>query len=246
MRVAPIAAAIGFALTAALGGCATGTDDSIWNLGAFSGELTIEVAGADLDIREAEPGDADDAITVTRHVTAGREVEAGPVLDDQRLDLTADCGFSFFGDCTIRYEITVPPATPVTVEGENGSVTAIALGAATTVSTDNGAITIEEAAGPLDLRTDNGAIAVTDVSSKSVEAVSSNGTVDLSFGTVPDLVRVTTENGAVTVAVPPADYQVTTTTDNGAIDNDLAGTDTSPRRVDITTENGAISLLTAD
>ena len=248
MRITPIAAAFGLALTAALGGCATeiGTDDSTWNLGAFSGDLLIEIAGADLDIREAEPGNADDAITVTRHVTADREVEADPALDDQILDLSADCGFSLFGDCTISYEITVPAATPVTVNGDYGSVTAIALGAATTVSTDSGAISIEEAAGPLDLRTDNGAITIDDVASKRVEAVSSNGTVDLGFGEIPDQVSVATENGAVTVALPTADYRVTTTTDNGAIDNDLAGSDTSPHRIDVTTENGAIRLLNRD
>lgn len=246
MRITSITVALGLALTATLGGCATGTEESTWNLGAFSGELTIEVAGADLDIREAGPGDADEAITVTRRVTAGIEVEADPALKGHTLDLTADCGSSLFGSCSIGYEVTVPPATAVTVDGDSGSVTAIALSAETTVSTDNGAITIEESAGPLDLRTDNGAITVAGVSSTSVEAASSNGTVDLDFGTSPDQVRVTTENGAVTVAVPPGDYRVTTTTDNGATDNDLTGTDTSPHRIDVITENGAIRLLTND
>jgi hypothetical protein len=240
MRLAPIAAALGLALTAGLGGCTTGTDESTWDLGAFSGDLTIVTAGADLEIREAEAGDA---ITVTRHVATGREVEADPALDDGTLDLTADCGFSLFGDCAVSYEIAVPAATAVTVNADNGSVTAIALATATTVSTDNGAITIEDAAGPLDLRTDSGAITVADASSESVEAVAANGAVDLSFGEVPDQVSVTTENGAVTIAVPAADYRVATATDNGAVDNDLTGTDTSPHRIEVTTDNGAIRLL---
>ncbi|THV26500.1 DUF4097 family beta strand repeat-containing protein [Glycomyces paridis] len=246
MKTTPIAAALGFALTVALGGCASGTEDTTWDLGAFSGDLTIEIAGADLDLREAGPGDAEEAITVTRHATAGRDIEADPSLDNQILDLTAECGFSLVGDCTIGYEVTVPPGTPVTVSGDSGSVTAVALGAATTISTDSGAITIEEAAGPLGLRTDNGAIAVHDVSSRSVEAVSSNGAVDLGFGEVPDEVSVATENGAVTVSVPAADYRVTTTTDNGAIDNDLTDSGTSPHRIDVTTENGAIKLRNGD
>ncbi|MEU6861391.1 DUF4097 family beta strand repeat-containing protein [Glycomyces sp. NPDC046736] len=246
MRITPIATALGLALTAALGGCATGTDESTWHLGAFSGDLTIEVTSAELDIREAEPGEAEDAITVTRHATSGREVEADPTLDDGTLDLTADCGFSLFGDCTIRYEVTIPAATPVTVNGDSGSVTASALSVATTISTDNGAISIENAAGPLDLRTDNGAITIADVSSGSVEAVSSNGAIDLGFSTAPDQVRVTTENGTVTVTVPSAEYQVTTTTDSGDVDNGLAESEASPHRIDVTTENGAVRLRTAD
>ncbi|HEU5126357.1 MAG TPA: DUF4097 family beta strand repeat-containing protein [Glycomyces sp.] len=246
MRTAPAAAAFALALTAALGGCATGTEDDTWDLGAFSGDLTVVIAGADLEIREAAPGEADDALTVTRRLTTGREVDA-PALDGGTLDLTADCGgFHPFGDCTIGYEITVPAATPVTVDGDNGSVTAIALGAATTIRTGNGAITVEEAAGPLDLRTASGAITVADASSESVAAVAANGPVDLSFGAVPDRVDVATENGAVTVSVPPADYRVTTTTDSGEVDNGLTETDASPHHIAITTENGAIELRDGD
>lgn len=246
MRAAPIAAALGLALTAALSGCTTGTDDSTWNLGAFDGDLIIEVAGAGVEIREAAPGGTNDTITVTRHTTAGREVEADPVLDGNALDLTAGCGFILFGDCTVDYEITVPSATRLSVKGDSGSVTAIALGAKASISTDNGAITVQDATGPLDLRTDNGAIVVAGASSKSVAAVAANGAINLSIGVVPDHVSVATENGAVTVAVPTAEYQITTATDSGDVDNGLARAESSPHRIEVTTENGPIRLLNGD
>ncbi|MCD0442508.1 DUF4097 domain-containing protein [Glycomyces sp. A-F 0318] len=243
MRIAaPITAAMGLVLAAALSGCSSETDATTWDLGSFSGDLTIELAGADLEIRETGSGDA---ITVTRHVTSGREAEADPALDGGTLDLTAGCDSGLFGDCTIAYEVTVPAGSPVTVEGDSGSVTAVALTAATSIGTDNGAITVEDAAGPLDLRTDNGSITVDDASSKNVAAAASSGAVDLAFSDIPDLVSVTTENGAVTVTAPAAGYRVTAATDNGSIDNELTEDDASPHHIEVTTENGAIALRNA-
>jgi DUF4097 and DUF4098 domain-containing protein YvlB len=60
------------------------------------------------------------------------------------------------GGCEVRYEVLVPRGLALSVEGDNGRVSATGLSAALSIRTVNGAIAITGATGPLDLRTESG------------------------------------------------------------------------------------------
>lgn len=234
--------------SAALAGCSDAAlDDAEPESRGFAlagQRLTIAKDTGDLDV---QPADVDE-VEVTRWFAAGSAVGGNPHADwdfaGDRLTLTTSCGF--ISTCAVRYEVRVPPNVAVTVQGQNGQISASGFDTALEVSTENGAIVLSDLAGDLDLKSENGQLRATGLSSGQVAAVSSNGEVQLSFEDVPDQVAVATDNGAVTVAVPDATYRVTTSTDSGEVRVDVPESPHSPHTITAQTANGAITLRIAE
>lgn len=207
--------------------------------------LTIAKNDGDLDIRPAGV----DRIEVTRRFSGWAmpgSPEATWELEGHTLTLANDCGP--VGHCEARYEVRVPKETALTVEGDNGQITASGFDAPLRLRSDNGAITAKDISGRLTLETDSGDVRGTALTSPRVEAVSESGAVHLAFARVPGQVRTETDNGEVKIEVPDTHtaYKVTTATDSGDVRADVPRDAKSPHAITVRTENGAITLRTAD
>lgn len=232
----------------ALTGCSGGSSDDAEpedrSFPLAGDQLTIAKDSGDLDVR---PADVEE-VEVTRWFSGGSGIGGGAEatweLAGDTLTLTTRCG-GMLGQCDVRYEVLVPWAVTLTVEGENGTISAAGFETDLAIRSDNGAVSVEDASGDLTLNSDNGELRGTGIASSRVDAGSENGQVRLTFAVVPDQVEVTTENGAVTVEVPDAAYNVTTVTDSGEVSVDVPEDANSERTITARTDNGAITLRIA-
>ncbi|MEU6771469.1 DUF4097 family beta strand repeat-containing protein [Streptomyces sp. NPDC046759] len=205
--------------------------------------LTVDSDNAPLEIVAADankPG----SVHVTRWFQGSVAIGSGPKvswsLAHDRLVLRTHCS-GLFADCSTRYRLEVPRDVAVKVTDGNGDVRAHGFTASLGVQTDNGDVHVTDSTGPLDLGSDNGAVTA-DVTSRQVRADVSNGSVDLTLGSVPDLVNAQSDNGAVTVTVPRDEYHVKADSDNGPVSVSVSRRDRSPHRVTAESSNGKVTV----
>ncbi|WP_165966881.1 DUF4097 family beta strand repeat-containing protein [Actinomadura sp. 7K507] len=232
---------------APLTGCGASADDARpekRSFGPVGDRLTIVKDEGDLDVR---PGDVD-RVQVTRRFDRwafiGGEPAATWEFEGDRLTLATDCD-TLVGGCEVRYEVLVPRNLPLSIEGDNGRISATGISTALRIRSTNGAISATGASGPLDLRTESGELRSASTRSERVTATSQNGKVGLSFAHAPRQVAVTTENGEVKVTVPRAAYKVTTSTENGDVHSGVPNEASAPRSITARSGSGAITLNTA-
>ncbi|MGW2301706.1 DUF4097 family beta strand repeat-containing protein [Streptomyces sp. NPDC001809] len=210
------------------------------------GALTVDSDDSELVIT---PADIDD-VRVERQVDGWVFMGSGPdpewKLVDGRLTLRVHCdGVS--SDCDAVHRIQVPRDVAVTVENDNGRVTAEGFTTPMKVRSDNGDVRVREAGGDLDLGTDNGDVTVeAGTTAPEVVARSDNGDVRIALGTAPRRVDLFTDNGDVHLSVPTAEYAVTGSSDNGDVRIDVPRRDTSERSLAVRSDNGDISVRTAN
>ncbi|MFF9064817.1 DUF4097 family beta strand repeat-containing protein [Streptomyces sp. NPDC014891] len=210
------------------------------------GALTVDSDDSELVIT---PADIDD-VRVERQVDGWVFMGSGPdpewKLVDGRLTLRLGChGVS--SDCDAVHRVQVPRDVAVTVENDNGRVTAEGFATPLKVRSDNGDVRVREARGALDLGTDNGDVSVdAGTTAPEVLARSDNGDVRITLGAAPRRVDVFTDNGDVRLSVPTAEYAVTGASDNGDVRIDVPRRDTSERSLAVRSDNGDVSVLTAN
>ncbi|GAA3779938.1 DUF4097 family beta strand repeat-containing protein [Plantactinospora mayteni] len=233
---------------AALAGCGRSTDDAEPDRHAFAltgDRLTISKNNGDLDVRPADI----DQVEVTRWFSGRSGIGGTPKatwnLAGEELILTTRCG-AIGGACDVRYQVRVPKDVALTIDGDNGKISASGFDTALRIRSDNGAVSVGDVSGDLTLHTDGGQLRATGITSGRVDAGSQNGEIHLSFTAVPDQVEVRTENGAVTVDVPHATYKVTTTTESGDVRVDVPKDADSSHALTARTDNGPITLRTTD
>ncbi|MCX4980656.1 DUF4097 family beta strand repeat-containing protein [Streptomyces sp. NBC_00572] len=214
---------------------------------AFGGTaLTVDSDNSELVIT---PADIDD-VRVERQVDGWVFMGSGPKpewkLVDGKLTLRVNCdGVS--SNCDAVHRIQVPRDVAVSVENDNGRVTAEGFATPMKVRSDNGDVVLRKAGGALDIGTDNGAVAVEDgATSPEVVARSDNGAVHIALGSVPRRVDVVTDNGDVQVSLPTAAYKVTGASGNGEVRIDVPRRDESKHSVNVRSDNGDVSVLTAN
>lgn len=215
---------------------------------AFSGDtLTIDSDNSDLEI---VPGDVKD-IRVTRQVDGWVFLGDGPNpswrMEGSKLVLRLECD-AVASNCGARHTVTVPRNVVVTVEDENGDVTADGFATPLTVRTENGDVRVRNhGAGPLDLGTDNGDLHLESGSPKTVAAQSENGDVTLAVRAVPQKVDVTSDNGDIDVRLPGgSSYAVTASADNGDVSVKVPDDKSSANQVSARSENGDVVVRTAN
>ncbi|GGU17994.1 DUF4097 family beta strand repeat-containing protein [Streptomyces lavendofoliae] len=192
----------------------------------FRGEtLVVDADDSELVLVPADVKD----VEVTRQVDGWVVLGEGPApvwkLEGDRLTLRVECD-AVVSDCAARHEVRVPRGVAVTVEDDNGDVTAEGFRTALKVTSDNGTVTVRDAGGPLDLRSGNGDVreirlalgAVPD----RVDAANDNGdiAVELPRGSTRYAVRAGSDNGEVEVGVPTdarSGHVVTAHSDNGEV-----------------------------
>lgn len=214
---------------------------------AVAGASEVQVTAPDspLDLGPSTDG------RVHVHVTGWSLVRPDIRVRTQagRTTVQARCApFAWFGACALRLAVAVPPASAVTVNGSNGTITAAGMTGAFTAGTANGAVLTDDMQGPLVLRSTNGRIEATRCGSASVHAGTTNGPVALTFRSAPSDVVATSTNGSVTVTVPSAvAYAVTSGTANGSVDTSSIRTDpASDHRIEARTTNGSVRIIPGD
>lgn len=215
---------------------------------AFSGRtLTID---SDNSAIELVPADIKD-VQVTRQVDGWVFLGDGPEptwrMKDGTLTLRVKCD-AVAADCEARHTIKVPRGLAVTVEDDNGGVTAAGFDAALTIRSDNGEVTVRDSSGPLQIDSDNGEVVTEGISARTVRATSENGAVRLGLVAVPERVETTSDNGSVAIELPRsgAPYAVTATSANGDVDVDVATDKSSSHVVKARSDNGKVTVRSAN
>ncbi|MFE7754344.1 DUF4097 family beta strand repeat-containing protein [Streptomyces sp. NPDC057429] len=237
-------------LLATLSGCGTGADDAPVEKKAFAYDgkaLTIDSGNSTLDVVPADV----EQIEVTRRVDGWVVLGSGPdavwKLEGDKLTLGVECS-AMISNCDAHHQVKVPRGTALTVDSDNGTVTASGFGTPLSLSSGNGDVVVRDASGSLELSTDNGTVLAERVSAASVVARSSNGEVELGFSGVPDLVDTVTDNGSITIGLPRSGgaYAVSASTDNGGVDIGVPRSETSGHVVKARSGNGEVTVRTAN
>ncbi|MFE3074111.1 DUF4097 family beta strand repeat-containing protein [Streptomyces sp. NPDC059247] len=214
---------------------------------AFEGTaLTVDSDDSELVIT---PADIDD-VRVERQIDGWVFMGSGPKpewkLADGRLTLRVDCD-AVASSCGGVHRIQVPRGVAVTVQDDNGGVTAEGFTTPLKIRSDNGSVRVSRATAALDLGSDNGDITVgPGATAPDVVARSDNGSVRITLGAVPRRVEAVTDNGDITVALPTAEYEVTGASGNGRVRVDVPRRDASGHSVTARSDNGDVTVRTAD
>ncbi|TQK44265.1 putative adhesin [Streptomyces sp. SLBN-118] len=209
--------------------------------------LTIDTDDSDIELQPADVKD----VQVTRQVDGwaflGDGPEASWKMEDGKLTLRVNCD-AVASDCEARHIVKVPRGVAVTVEDDNGSVTASGFDTALTVRSDNGAVTVRDSSGPLQLDSDNGEIVTERVRARTVSVKVENGDVRLGLLAAPERVETVTDNGSTLIELPRAGapYAVTAKSDNGGVDVDVPNDSSSTHVVNARSDNGKVTLRSAN
>ncbi|MGW6565093.1 DUF4097 family beta strand repeat-containing protein [Streptomyces sp. NPDC054975] len=214
---------------------------------AFSGD-TLVVDSDDSEL-EIEPADIKD-VRVSRQVDGWVFMGEGPKaswgLTDGRLTLRVTCD-AVASDCGSVHRIQVPRGVAVTVEDDNGKVTAEGFDTDLKVRSDNGAVLVRGSSGALDLTSDNGEVVVEGgTTSGRVLARSDNGEVRIALSAVPTRVEAVSDNGRIDIALPDASYDVDGRSDNGSVRVDVPTREGSPHVVTARSNNGEVVVRSAN
>ncbi|NED10367.1 DUF4097 family beta strand repeat-containing protein [Streptomyces sp. SID9124] len=234
-------------LVAALTGCgSTDVDDAPVEHKSFAyggKALTIDAENSTVAV---VPADVDE-IEVTRRVDGWAVLGSGPdpvwKLEGDTLTLRVKCK-ALISDCEGRHEVKVPRGLALTVDADNGKVTASEFSTPLKLYSDNGGVVVRNVSGPLDLKSDNGSVRGERVSARSVVARSDNGSVELGLDRVPDLVDTVSDNGRITIDLPAGktSYAVTASADNGHVDVKVPRSDSSRHVVKAHSDNGGVTV----
>ena len=151
-------------------------------------------------------------------------------------------------DCESLHQVKVPRGVALEVDADNGQVSASGFGTRLALGSNNGRVVVRDSSGPLTLRSDNGAVVAERISAKSVDARSNNGSVELAFTGVPDLVDTVSNNGRVVVELPKGGraYAVAAEADNGDVSVRVPRSDSSPHVVKARSSNGEVTVRRAN
>lgn len=137
----------------------------------------------------------------------------------------------------------------VTVEDDNGGVTASGFTTPLKIKSDNGDITVRDSSGDLALRTDNGTVSTQGVSGKRIKAESDNGAVRIALkaGAVPEWLETVCDNGDIDIRLQRAGapYAVEAKSDNGSTRVDVPTDAESARVVNARSDNGSVKIRLA-
>lgn len=215
---------------------------------ALSGTtLTIDSDNSDIELVPADVKD----VEVTRQVDGWVFLGSGPDpvwrMKDGTLTLKVECD-ALASDCVARHTVKVPRGTTVSVDDDNGSVTASGFETPLTLRSDNGSVKVTDSSGPLELVSENGSVVAEGVTGRSVVARSDNGAVRLELAGVPDRVETVSDNGRVEIRLPGAGapYAVDAKSDNGGVDIDVPTDDRSKHVVKARSDNGEVVVRTAN
>ncbi|MDT9692227.1 DUF4097 family beta strand repeat-containing protein [Streptomyces sp. P9(2023)] len=214
---------------------------------AFSGDsLTVDADDSELEIVPADIEDVRVSRQVDGWVFMGDGPSASWKLEDGRLVLRVECD-GLASDCGGLHRIQVPRGVAVTVEDDNGKVTAEGFESDLRIRSDNGSVVVRDSSGALDLTSDNGEVVVEGrTTSERVAARSDNGSVRIALASVPARVDAVSDNGEIDIALPDATYDVDARSDNGSVRVDVPTREGSAHVVAARSDNGEVVVRSAN
>ncbi|HET6360379.1 DUF4097 family beta strand repeat-containing protein [Streptomyces sp.] len=214
----------------------------------FAGKaLTIDSDDSDIELQPADVKDVQVTRQVDGWVFLGNGPEATWKMEGGKLTLRVKCD-AVASDCEARHIVKVPRGVAVTVEDDNGSVTASGFDTALTIRSDNGSVTVRDSSGPLELDSDNGDVVTERVKARTVSVDSANGDVRLGLLAAPERVETVSDNGSVLIELPRAGapYAVTAKSENGDVDVDVPNDSSSSHVVKARSDNGKVTVRSAN
>jgi hypothetical protein len=162
-------------------------------------------------------------------------------VEDGRLRLTADCPGLSLG-CSVNHRLAVPPSVAVVITTDRGSITVAGLRGDTTARTSAGSVEVSSVAGSVDVETDAGNVNAVNLTSPRLKATTDAGSIEATFRSAPDDVRVESDAGGIRLTVPDDLYSVKTDTNTGRPDVDVRLDPDARRRIDARTNAGGITI----
>ncbi|MEV7191357.1 DUF4097 family beta strand repeat-containing protein [Streptomyces sp. NPDC093510] len=282
-RAARALAAVGgtTAVVLLLGACGadadTDTEPEHRTFALAGKKLTVDSSDTTLELVPAD-GDAE-GVKVTRwfdgETMLGGDPKVTWKMDGDRLTLGMSCS-GVIANCSAKHRVEVPRGVQVTVENQDGRVTASGFRDALKIRTKDGSVTVRNTGAPLDLRSSDGSVTVDGadgpldvhssdgsvtargITSRQVAVDSRDGAVRLELTAVPDRVDARSKDGSVDIAVPgekdgkdgkdgkKVAYDVKTETADGSVDVSVPRDDKSPHHLSVRSADGQVTVRSAN
>lgn len=213
---------------------------------AARSDVVVDVSNAQL---EFSPSADDDVHVDVTGYSWGQEPNLTVGVSGDSTVIDGGCRGGWFSFCRLEVAVALPADLPLIVTGSNGAIDVEELAGPLSLDTTNGAISVSDSAGRVKAQTTNGAIEIDDTTSTDVEALTTNGQIELIFDTAPITVDARSTNGGVTIAVPVDgyEYQVDADTVNGTVNTrDVPSDNDSNRTIIGRTTNGNVTVEAVD
>jgi DUF4097 and DUF4098 domain-containing protein YvlB len=165
--------------------------------------------------------------------------------DGDVLRISSSCSFQVGIGCTGRVQLVVPEDVALRLDNSDGSTTLRDLTGTVDLESSDGSVDASNLTGPLDLRTSDGSLTATGLRSDEVDAVTSDGSVELEFDVAPSRLTARTSDGSVLITVPADDtaYAVTGSSADGDRDIEVpTDPDVTTHLIDVTTSDGSVRV----
>jgi hypothetical protein len=206
----------------------------------------LQVAGSTGNVVVRVGSAARGATVVSRSKSAFRTAEHTETVVGGVLQVTGSCtgGLLVSDDCSVDFEITVPPGTAVDAHASTGNLSVFDTGAPVTARSNTGNIRVSGVGGTVRLRSNVGDISGVALTGGTVSAQSNTGDVRLTFTAAPARLRATTNVGDVRIMVPDdaTRYRVSADVSVGERHIDVATDPASTRIVQLSTDTGDIRM----
>jgi hypothetical protein len=213
---------------------------------AFTGNtLSVDTAIGDVHIVPGKAGQ----ITVARRLTYGlRRPFVEERIDGDTFRVSdRPCTVGVALGCELRWLLQVPRDVDVDVTTRTGSIHVSGMSNTVKVASESGEVRVLAASGKLvTLRSRTGSVVAQNISSEQVVAITSTGSVSLTFRAPPSLVVGRSETGDVGVALPDGDesYRIeANSSDDGSLTVTAKDDPHSRRRINVRSSKGDVSVL---
>ena len=242
IRLAAVVLAGGLAVSA-LGGCYidVGALQQRTHSYSVSGQVQVVVVHAHVGGVRITGTDSG-TIVVTEHITFRHNA---PRTTHQATagTLTMDSHCPALETCSVGYDITVPRAMTIRVDGNVGTIRLESLSGQVTAHTNAGDIDLGHVSGPVEVTSHAGSILGQDVSSGHVTLSLSAGTIEVTFSAPPATATATATVGSVSLRLPGnVAYAVDARSTVGSTRVSVTRDPASPHHITATTTTGSITI----
>jgi hypothetical protein len=195
----------------------------------------------------------------TVHEKVGYHWRSKPSGSFYRVDgdqlVLGSCGTN----CSVDFDVVVPPGVPVTGKVDSGGLD-IAGVASVDVHADSGHARVEDVSGAVKLQLDSGSIDLRNVGAVQlhsdsgsitgdevrgpVDVASSSGSVEFTLAQAND-VKVKADSGSIELTVPGGPYRVQGGSDSGHRQIDVPTDGSAQHLLDLTTDSGSVTVRAA-
>ncbi|GAA1384593.1 hypothetical protein GCM10009639_06190 [Kitasatospora putterlickiae] len=211
--------------------------------------VRLDTANAAVRIRPGRAGE----VVVRQYLNwMVRMPVVSALFDQDRLDVRMRCTqvlpVSDFG-CGAVIELDVPPGVAVTGRLSSGSVDLVGVAGEIDLLSTSGEVALADVSGPVTVRTTSGSVRGSRLTSPTVNAAATSGSMELGFAAVPRSVDIGVTSGSVVLGLPRGsryDFDGgASPLARGGIDPTLADR-SSPNKIRVSVSSGSVSVFAKD